>query len=108
MDVADLSAALGLIRTDSAKLLGDMLQGISMWGVTSLMAFLVSAICLALGETILTYAHPYGTLPQVLEALYASYALAGVSAVMGVVLLARYYTLKRRYTSLYRAARNLR
>ena len=108
MELTDLAEALGLMKSDASKLLKDLLRGISMWGITAVMAFFLAVVWLALAEVVLTYAHPYGSLPQILDILYASYAFAAGSAVLGVVLFWRYYSLKRRYVRLFGIARKLR
>ena len=79
-----------------------------MWGLTALMAFLLSAVWLALAQIILTYAHPYGSLPRILDILYASYVFATVSASLGFLLLWRYYSLRKRYLRLFQIAGSLR
>jgi hypothetical protein len=107
-EIADFAEALDLMRADSKRLLGDLLRGISMWGVTSLLAFFLAGACLALGQVIIKYAHPYGALPQVLDLLNISYGLALVSAGLGGILLWRYYSLRTRYSRLFEVARNLR
>lgn len=96
------------MKTDAAKLLRELKMGISMWGVTSLMAFLVSFVSFVLGYTILTYAYAYENLPQVLDFLYASYALTISSLIIGIILLWKYFALRRRYTRLFDISRNLR
>lgn len=108
MELADLEEALGLVKADASKLLRDLLTGISMWGLTALMAFVLAAVWLGLGEVILTYAHPYGALPQVLDILYLSYLFAGASSVLGLVLFWRYYTLRKRYSRLFEITGKLR
>lgn len=108
MELTDLAEALGLMKADASRLLKDLLRGVSMWGITALMAFLLAAVWLALAEVVLIYAHPYGSLPQILDILYASYAFAAGSGVLGVVLFWRYFSLKRRYVSLFEIARKLR
>ena len=108
MGLADLEEALGFLRTDASRLLRDLLRGISMWGLTALMAFFLAAVWFALSQVILTYAHPFGALPQVLDLLYASYVFAIGSASLGFVLLWRYYSLRKRYLRLFEIAGNLR
>jgi hypothetical protein len=107
-EIADFAEALDLMRADSKRLLADLLRGISMWGVTSLLAFCLAGACLALGQVIVKYAHPFGSLPQVLDLLNISYGLALGSAALGGVLFWRYYSLRARYSKLFEVARNLR
>lgn len=107
-ELAALGEALNLMKNDTSKLLRDLLKGISMWGFTSLMAFLLAAVWLAFSQVVLTYAHPYGSPPQVLEILYAGYALTAISAMLGVLLSWRYYSLRKRYTRLFEIADKLR
>ena len=83
-EVGDLAEALQLMKLDTSNLLKDMLRGISMWGMTAVVAFLMAGAWLALAQAILTYAHPYGSYPLVLDTLYAGYALSAVSACAGV------------------------
>jgi hypothetical protein len=108
MELAELAEALGFMKADASRLLNDMTRGISMWGVTALLSFLLAAVSLALAQAVLTYAHPYGALPQVLDLLYASYLSSACSAVLGLVLAWRYFTLKTRYVRLFEIARKLR
>lgn len=108
MGLADLEEALGFLKTDASMLLKDLLRGISTWGLTALMAFLLSAVWLALAQVILTFAHPYGSLPGILDILYASYVFAAGSAILGFLLLWRYYSLRKRYLRLFEIAGNLR
>ena len=108
MRLADLEEALGFLRTDASRLLQDLLRGISMWGLTALMAFFLAAVWLALAQVILTYAHPYGSLPRILDILYASYAFAIGSALLGSLLFWKYYSLRKRYLRLFEIAGSLR
>lgn len=108
MRLADLEEALGFLKSDASRLLKDMLRGISMWGLTALMAFFLAAVWLVLAKVILMYAHPYGALPQVLDLLYVSYGFATGSAVLGFLLLWRYYSLRKRYLRLFEIAGSLR
>ena len=101
------------LRTDAQSLLRELLRGISMWGVTSLMAFLVCAVSLILAAVVIVFGRPYGSPPSdvgrntVLIALYTSIALAARSAGVGSLLLQKYLTLKKKYARLYRIAREL-
>jgi len=108
LGIADLEEALGFLKADASRLLKDLLRGVSMWGLTALMAFLLAAVWLALALVILAYAHPYGSLPQILDILYASYGFATGSALLGFLLLWRYYSLRKRYLRLYEIAGSLR
>jgi hypothetical protein len=108
MDLEDLAEALGLMKADASKLLKDLLRGISMWGITSMMAFFLAFVWLALAQAILTYGHPYGSPPQILDILYASYLFAVVSVSLGLFLFWRYYSLRRKYTRLFEIAGKLR
>jgi len=108
MGLADLEEALGFLKADASRLLKDLLRGISMWGLTALMAFFLAGVWLVLAKVILTYAHPYGSLPQILDILYASYGFAAGSAVLGFLLLWRYYSLRKRYLRLFEIAGSLR
>ena len=107
-EVGDLAEALQLMKLDTSNLLKDMLRGISMWGMTAVVAFLMAGAWLALAQAILTYAHPYGSYPLVLDTLYAGYALSAVSACAGVLLLWRYFSMRGRYSRLYQIASRLR
>jgi len=107
MELTDLAEALGLMKADASKLLKDLLRGISMWGITALMAFFLAAVWLALSEVVLTYAHPYGSLPPTLDILYVSYGFAAGSAILGLILSWRYLSLKRRYVRLFEIAGKL-
>ena len=108
LKVVDLSDALTLIKSDASSLLKDLLRGISMWGVTAAMAFILAAVWLALGQFILAYAHPYGAPQGILDLLYASYGFAVGSVSLGAIMSWRYYSLKRRYTRLFEITRKLR
>jgi hypothetical protein len=108
LELTDLSDALEQMKTDASKLLMDLLRGIAMWGITALMAFFLAFVWLALAEVVLVYAHPYGSLPQILDILYASYGFAAGSAILGLVLFWRYFSLKRKYVRLFGIARKLR
>ena len=108
LNVADLAEALIFMKADAAKLLKDMLRGISMWGITAAMAFVMAAVWFALGELILRYAHPFGSPPFILDLLYASDLVAVASALLGAILSWRYYSLRKRYGRLYEIAENLR
>ena len=101
MRVSDLEEALGWMKSDASVLLKDLLRGIAMWGITSLMAFVLTGVWLVLAQVILVFAHPFGALPQVLDILYFSYAFAAASAILGLVLLWRYYSLRRKYARLF-------
>jgi hypothetical protein len=79
-----------------------------MWGLTALMAFFLASVWLVLAQVILDYAHPYGSLPQVLDVLYLSYGFAIGSASLGFALFWRYYSLRKRYARLAEIAGNLR
>jgi hypothetical protein len=106
-ELADLAEALSFMKADASKVLKDLLRGISMWGITALMAFLMSIVWLALAGTILSFAHPYGSSPQILETLYVSYAFAVGSVAIGMFLFWRYYSLRRRYVRLFEIATKL-
>jgi hypothetical protein len=108
LGLADLEEALGFVKADASNLLRDLLSGISMWGLTALMSFVLAAVWLGLAEVILTYAHPFGALPQVLDVLYVSYVFATASAFLGLVLFWRYYSLRKRYSRLFEIAGKLR
>ncbi|MDA4125094.1 MAG: hypothetical protein OK438_06575 [Thaumarchaeota archaeon] len=108
MGLGDLEEALRFVKADASNLLSDLLRGISMWGFTALMAFLLAAICLVLSQVILTYAHPYGSLPPILDILYVSYGFAIGSAFLGFVLFWRYYSLRKRYARLFEIVGSLR
>jgi hypothetical protein len=108
MRMADLEGALEFVKSDASALLGDLLRGISMWGLTALMAFVLAAVWLVLAQVVLAYAHPYGSPPQVLDTLYLSYGFAAGSACLGLALLWRYYSLRRRYVKLFEIAGKLR
>lgn len=108
LELANLEEALEFVKADASKLLRDLLSGISMWGLTALMAFVLAAVWLGLAEVILTYAHPYGALPQVLDTLYISYLFATASAILGLVLIWRYYSLRKKYSRLFEIAGKLR
>ncbi len=107
-EMTSLAEALQVMKADTSNLLKDMLRGISMWGASAATALLLAVAWLALAQAILTYAHPYGSPPVVLETLYAGYAFSAISAVLGVVLLWRYLLLRKRYSRLFRIASNLR
>jgi hypothetical protein len=102
------------LKTDAESLLRELLLGISMWGVTSLMAFLLCAASLILAVVVTLFGRPYGNPPSgvssetVLAALYTSLALAATSAVVGSLLLQKYLTLKKKYSRLFQIARELR
>jgi hypothetical protein len=106
--LADLEEALGFLKADSSKLLRDLLSGISMWGLTALMAFVLAAVWFGLAQVVLIYAHPYGSPPLILEILYVSYGFAIASALLGIVLFWRYYSLRKRYSRLFEIAGKLR
>ena len=108
LDVATLEEALSWMRSDARTLLRDMLRGISMWGFTALLAALLAALCLVLAQSIMTFEHPYGSPPEILDALYVSYGVAAVSAVSSLALAWRYFSLRRRYTKLFEIAAKLR
>ncbi|HEY6283250.1 MAG TPA: hypothetical protein VIW22_04925 [Nitrososphaerales archaeon] len=107
-EVANLVEALRLMRADTSNLLKDMLRGISMWGITAVTAFLLAGVSLALSQVILTYAHPYGSLPIVLDILYAGYIFSALSACLGAFQLWRYLSLRKKYSRLFQVADNLR
>lgn len=108
LGLADLEEALKFVKTDASDLLRELLRGISMWAFTALMAFVLAAVWLALAQVVLTYAHPYGALPQILDLLNISYVFAVGSAVLGLGLLWRYFSLRRRYVRLFEIAGKLR
>jgi len=101
------------LRTDAQSLLQELVRGISMWGVTSAMAFLLFVLSLVLAVVVTLFGRPYGSPPNdigrstVIFALYASLTLAAISAVVGTVLLRRYLALKKKYSRLFRIAREL-
>jgi len=99
--VEDLAEALELMKTDASKLLKDLLRGISMWGITALLAFCLAAVWLVLSEFIVRFAHPFGSPPLILDILYVSYAFSAGSALLGLVLLWRYYSLRKKYEKLF-------
>ena len=107
-EVADLAEALGWVKTDAERFLKDLLRGVSMWGTTAAMALVLALVWLALGQAVVTYAHPYGSPPLVLDILYLSYVMVVVSASLGVVLFWRYLSLRRRYARLFDIAAKLR
>jgi hypothetical protein len=107
-EVADLAEALQLMKADTSNLLRDMLRGISMWAVTAAIAFILAGAWLALADAILTYAHPYGSQPLVLDTLNLAYVFSVVSASVGVVLFLRYSLMRKRYSKLFRIAEKLR
>ena len=108
LNVADLADALIVMKADAAKLLKDLLRGVSMWGITAAMAFVLAAVWVALGEVILKYAHPFGSPPLALDVLYASDVLGVVSGLLGAILFWRYYSLRKKYGRLFKIAENLR
>lgn len=79
-----------------------------MWGVAAAMAFVLAGTWLALAQAVLIYAHPYGAQPAVLDTLYAGYIFSVVSACVGLVMLWRYWSMRRRYSELFRIANTLR
>jgi len=106
-EIADLADALTFMKSDAARLLKELLRGISMWGITALLAFIMAGVWIALGEAILKYAHPFGSPPFALDILYASYLLAIASALMGIVLSWRFFWLRSRFGRLYKIAETL-
>ena len=106
--LADLEEVMRFVKADASNLLNDLLRGISMWGLTALMAFFLASVWLVLAQVILHYAHPYGALPEVLDVLYLSYGFAIGSACLGVALFWRYQSLRKRYSRLAEIAGNLR
>ncbi len=107
-EVVNLAEALRLMKADTSNLLSDMLSGISMWGTTAVMAFVLAGVWLALSQVVLAYAHPYGSRPAVLETLYVGYVFSVASASLGAILLWRYRTMRKRYTRLFQIASELR
>ena len=107
-EVANLAEALQLMKADTSTLLKDMLRGVSMWGITAIVAFVLAATWLALAQAILTYAHPYGAQPLVLDTLYLGYLFSSLSACVGAILLWRYWSMRKRYSQLFRIADKLR
>ena len=106
--LADLSEVYELLKTDASDLLRDLLRGVSMWKVTAMLALLLTFSWIALATVIMVFGHPYGSPPTILLALYVSLALAAVSATLSFYLLYRYYTLRRKYTRLFKIAEKLR
>jgi hypothetical protein len=106
--LADLSEVYELLKTDASDLLSDLLRGVSMWKVTALLAVVLTFSWIALATVILVFGHPFGALPIILFSLYLSLALALVSATMSFYLFYRYYTLRRKYTRLFKIAEKLR
>jgi hypothetical protein len=108
LEVADLADALELMKADASRFLKDLLNGVSMWATTAVMAFFLAIVWLALAQIVLTFAHPYGSPPLMLDILYLSYTFAVVSASLGFLLSWRYYSLRRKYTRLFEIASKLR
>jgi hypothetical protein len=106
--LADLSEIYELLKADASDLLRDLLRGVSMWKMTSLLALLLTFSWLALVAVIMVFGHPYGSPYGVLVGLYLSLALAAVSATLCFYLFYRYYTLRRKYTRLFNIAEKLR
>jgi hypothetical protein len=106
--VEDLADALGLLKTDTSMLLKDLLKGVSMWAITAAMSLFLTVVWLVLAEVLLTFAHPYGSPPVILGILYLSYGFAIGTAVLGVVLFWRYYTLRKKYSKLFEISAKLR
>jgi len=107
-EVGELADALELMKADASKFLRDLLKGVSMWGITAVLAFSLAVVWLALAQVVLTFAHPYGSPPLILDILYLSYGFAIGSASLGCALFWRYYSLRKKYTRLFEIARKLR
>jgi hypothetical protein len=103
----ELEQVYRLLQDDAATILRDLLRGISLWGITAIVAVFLALVSLGLATTILTFAHPYGASPNILHALYASYSVAGISAVIAGVLFWRYFTLRRKYSRFFEVAEKL-
>jgi len=106
--LADLSEVYELLKTDASDLLSDLLRGVSMWKVTALLALLLTFSWFALAMVIEVFGHPYGSPPTILYALYGSLVLGVVSATLSFYLFYRYFTLRTKYTRLFKIAEKLR
>lgn len=111
--LTDLAEVYDLLKSDAVNLLRDLLRGVSMWGTTALMALFLTCSWIILAAVITIFGHPYGSPPNgvdyhtVLDALYASYAFAGISAIICGYLFSRYYLLRKKYTRLFKLAEKL-
>jgi len=112
--LTDLGEVYELLRTDASDLLRDLLRGVSMWGTTAVIALFLTLSWLFLAGVITVFGHPYGSPPNgvsystVIQALYLSYVLAAASAAVCIYLFSRYFSLKRKYSRLFKIAEKLR
>ncbi|MDA4130833.1 MAG: hypothetical protein OK457_08690 [Thaumarchaeota archaeon] len=112
--LADLSEVYELLKTDASDLLRDLLRGVSMWGTTAVIALFLTLSWIVLAAVITVFGHPYGSPPNgvststVIEVLYMSIGLAFVSAVVCIYMFSRYFSLKKKYSRLFKIAEKLR
>ena len=112
--VGDLVEVYDLLKSDATNLLRDLLNGVSMWGTTAMIAFFLTLSWLVLTAVITIVGRPYGSPPngldsiQVLYLWYLGIILAIASGITTVFLFSRYYSLKRKYSRLFKIAEKLR
>jgi H+/Cl- antiporter ClcA len=103
----ELEQVYKLLQEDAATILSDLLRGISLWGITGGVAVFMALVSLALARSILIFAHPYGSPPDILYSLYISYLVAGIFAAIAGVFFWRYFTLGRKYSKFFEIAKKL-
>ncbi len=112
--IDDLREVYELLKTDASDLLNDLLRGVTMWGTTATIALFLTIAWIILAVVVTVFGRPYGHPPNdvssstVLVALYLSVIFAVISASVCAYLFSRFFSLKKKYSRLYRIAEKLR
>ena len=107
-EIADLPDILRMVRSDTKLIVGDLLDGVNLWSHTSFLVMMIGLLGMLIG--ILTLGR--GTLVPPTGLYYyaeiiASFGLGIVGLVASLFYQRRYSRLKKKYHSLFEAAKKL-
>lgn len=107
-EIADLTEILRLVKSDTKLIVNDLLDGVNLWSHTSFLVFMIGSLGLLFGLVTLgrgTLVPPSGV--YYYAEVIASFGLGVVGLGASLFYQRRYSRLKKKYQSLFDAAKKL-